>query len=79
MSKFAAIDAAILAAIKAGITGFHAINRVVVNEALALATPDRHGDKNEWRVTDRRLQALRKRGAIRHSGKNGWTLGGAQS
>lgn len=32
------------------------------------------GDKRAWRVVDRRLQALRKKGAILYTRRSGWRV-----
>ena len=40
--------------------------------ADSLATKDRHGWPEGWRLIDRRLQALRKAGRITYSRKEGW-------
>ncbi|WP_454691188.1 hypothetical protein [Achromobacter aloeverae] len=65
MSKYAQIDAAILDAIKAGRTTFAEMQTSGLMVILApVCTVDRYGDSQEWRVLDRRLQALRKAGRI---------------
>ncbi len=71
---YTAFDAELLAQIKAG------RNRMALLDAhkplLEMAKPFcnllagyRHSTQPEWRIIDRRLQALRKKGLIRHDGK----------
>lgn len=58
-NRFDNLDAAILKAIDAGLTTYWAISQRVQE----LAKP--HTQRPDWsRVVDRRLQALRKKGAI---------------
>lgn len=52
---------------------FFPLSVLVRKEADALAKSDRRGDIEGWRVVDRRLQALRKRGSIAW-GPRGWRL-----
>lgn len=62
MSRYAELDAAILSAIQGGRKDFTSI---AWNDAVdALAKPHARQMTQVFRVVDRRLQALRKRGAI---------------
>lgn len=64
--RYAGLDAALLAAIRAGADTFGALlaHDTLLREATALASADRWGQKNGDRVIDRRLQALRKAGKL---------------
>lgn len=42
--------------------------------AKALAKPNRYGGVDDWRVTDRRLQALRKAGKLTFDRNAGWRI-----
>lgn len=69
---YTALDAAITARIKDGWTTFWQINaRGVSREARLIAQAE---DKSDvWRIVDRRLQALRKKGVIEFIGcPRGW-------
>ncbi len=76
MTKFALIDALILKRLAQGSLRFISIayNREISMEAEKLAIPDRIGKTQGFRVVDRRLQALRKAGAIKFNSKTGWSL-----
>lgn len=65
MSQFTDLDNAIVATVAAGVTTFAAINERVKN----LAAPFGKGAHDTFRVTDRRLQALRKRGRLEFTSK----------
>lgn len=73
MSKpdYTEFDAELLAHIKSG-------NKRA--QLLKMAEPFCTKDTPDWRILDRRLQALRKKGVIRHSTARGWEIveGGAQ-
>lgn len=68
MNQYDALDAEILDAIDKGVRTFTAIH----NRVEALTKP--HSLRNHFRVTDRRLQALRKRGLVRFRDKE-WHIG----
>lgn len=78
MSKpdYTALDAAILAAIKEKQPAmFHvfAYDGDVNANSLALVHTEKNGDS--WRVTDRRLQALRRAGQVHYQRKpEGWVI-----
>lgn len=57
------LDKKIIEAVKAGKTQFHRLSEF-------LAVPGRNG----FRVVDRRLQALRKKGALKYDRKSGWSV-----
>lgn len=65
--RFAGLDAALLAAIKAGAVTFGALlaQEPLLRDATALASADRWGQRNGDRVIDRRLQALRRAGKLK--------------
>jgi hypothetical protein len=69
MSVYAEIDEAILVVIRGGCEDFNEIHmsKRVHPLAQALAKPSRYGRTEPFRVTDRRLQALRKAGRIVYS------------
>lgn len=70
MSKYEKLDCMLLAGVKSGLTTFAQLQRSdILAEADAIATPNRYGDGEGWRVIDRRLQALRKAGKIRFTSK----------
>ncbi|MFA7557199.1 MAG: hypothetical protein WCZ20_05300 [Hydrogenophaga sp.] len=71
MSKYAEIDDLILKAIGAGRNTFCALlSGPAVRQAAAAAD----SQAEDWRVVDRRLQALRKKGAITYIRAAGWSL-----
>lgn len=63
-ADYTELDAAILHELSASRLTAATICARVVRISEPLATPDRWGDRAGWRVVDRRLQALRKSGAI---------------
>jgi hypothetical protein len=65
MKPFEKLDAAIVKAIESGKNKFYIITAAVEPLALPLALG---GPQHAYRVVDRRLQALRKRGLIAYSG-----------
>ena len=65
------LDNAILTAIAGGTRSFYLINAAVEH----LAKPHGHGMHDTFRVVDRRLQALRKRGLIEFRKKE-WHMSG---
>lgn len=72
--KYAQLDAAIVQAIREGKTTFTPLTAAVDKQADALAKPDRYGQLDGWRVIDRRLQAMRRRGVLQFSHKTGWGI-----
>lgn len=67
MSKYTEFDELLIQSIKAGRNTFTTMQtREMINRATPLAPVDRFGARNEFRVFDRRLQALRKAGKIRY-------------
>jgi len=73
-TDYTALDAEILAALKGGSRKFDSLAHMVRATADCLTVPDRFGHLTGWRVVDRRLQALRKRGLIVVDRKTGWSL-----
>ncbi len=72
LSMYEEFDAELLAKIESGKSSFTAICGGELQEkADRLAKPTRFNDKNGWRLIDRRLQALRKKGLI-VSRKGAW-------
>ena len=69
MSKYDRLDAVIIAAIREGRRPLYA--RTVSAEASQLAA---ESGREEFRVIDGRLQALRKAGHIEHDTKHGWRI-----
>lgn len=78
MSKpdYAAFDAELLSQIRAGRNRMHVLDCCATLAALAKPICDKANEGKskwnhvpEWRIIDRRLQALRKSGKIRHDGK----------
>jgi hypothetical protein len=75
VNKFTLIDALILAKCKTPQT-FNVISRneAIDAEAERLAKPyGLMGYTFPWRLIDRRLQALRKRGLLKYNRKTGWS------
>ncbi|SFQ46618.1 hypothetical protein SAMN05216229_12351 [Geopseudomonas sagittaria] len=74
MSKpdYSQFDATLLDAIRVGKTSFAQLTNH--KPLMALARPFCAGtDTPEWRIVDRRLQALRKAGKIKHASQL-WTI-----
>lgn len=74
-NEYKELDAALLAAIRAGVSAFSAL----------LADPPVHAETSRmalwhggdaFRYADRRLQALRKAGAIQYARSTGWVTAG---
>ncbi|PRH42025.1 MULTISPECIES: hypothetical protein [Burkholderia] len=83
MTKYEKLDAMIFASIGHVPKRFVSINAGPVrieSERIAKddATPRTRGEVVGWRIVDRRLQALRKAGKIRATGK-GWVRAGEES
>lgn len=73
-TDYSAFDADLIAVIRSGVSNFTSLSvGSLRTKADAIAKPDRYGDSAGWRVIDRRLQALRKKGALKYDRKNGWT------
>lgn len=68
---YSKLDAAILAQIAGGNCKARGLN-----SALDDLAREADRDSEEFRVIDRRLQALRKKGKIEFDTKNGWSLKG---
>lgn len=75
-SKFDAFDVKLIAVIGQGKSLAHVIQGALGAEADALAGKDHWAQPTGWRLIDRRLQALRKRGRITFSSKAGWRVVG---
>jgi hypothetical protein len=71
MNQYEEIDAAILKSIESGKNLFHAISLDVTNVTHPLAEAT---GAEEWRIVDRRLQSLRKKGKISYSRADGWEI-----
>lgn len=69
MAKYDELDALILNDIGAGPTPFHEFAYGMTMQSTCL--PFAINSDETWRVVDRRLQALRKKGLIASTGK-GW-------
>ena len=68
MNDYTELDAAIVAQIKAGRGSFTAMSAALCDAAAPfIQNPRTQIPTPVWRVVDRRLQALRKRGAITYS------------
>lgn len=67
MSKYQEFDAALIGHIRAGRNRMSALD--AQSDLHKLATPHCDSRTPAWRIIDRRLQALRKAGAIAHDGK----------
>ena len=76
MSQYAVLDALILAVAKDGFESGAWVSKDVVIESRRIA---RDTYRHPSRVTDGRLQSLRKRGLIAYTPRGGWKLskGGA--
>lgn len=74
------IDALIVTAIGGGRKTFSAISSTgpVEREALLLSMDSVRARGEGWRVVDRRLQALRRKGRITYSRAEGWRVSEAQ-
>lgn len=74
-TDYAIFDNALLSAIRAGAVHFYQLNTgVILQWANEVAARDRRGDLPGWRLIDRRLQALRKRGVLTFDRKAGWRV-----
>ena len=74
MHDYTELDAAIMAQIKAGCGSFTAMTAALENAAKPFVQNPSHPRARPappWRVIDRRLQALRKRGTITYSRADG--------
>lgn len=81
MSKYDEFDAALVGAIKNGADTMSALegNKKLIALALPHCTKDPWGyETPAWRIIDRRLQALRKSGAIVFHNRR-WTATGSAS
>ena len=73
-TDYTALDAAILERLADGPQPFHTLAIVLAPVAKPFAKVDLLGHSTEWRVIDRRLQALRKSGKIKPHRTQGWSL-----
>lgn len=64
-NDYTALDAALIEHIKKEPRTFTFLQNRLHDIAEPFAVPNRYGDTDAWRVIDRRLQALRKKGVIR--------------
>jgi hypothetical protein len=71
-NKYADLDAAIVARIRAGAKRFHQINIEEVRLIAGQATPNEMRDP--YRVIDRRLQHLQHKHVIQYSRSHGWAV-----
>ncbi|KVP59306.1 hypothetical protein WJ91_12580 [Burkholderia ubonensis] len=83
MSKYQKLDALIIAAIDQTPKKFASINTGDVRQesdrlGREESRPTTFGEVVGWRIIDRRLQALRKAGKIKATGK-GWVRAGGES
>lgn len=67
MTNYAEFDASLISHIRSGKTEAMALEIHLREQAKAIDP-----GPNWWRVIDRRLQALRKRGLIEYTRKTGW-------
>lgn len=74
MTNYADLDEQIVAYVMDGRNEFWKVYEPLRKQADALATPNRRGEREGWRVIDRRLQALRKAGKLAYDRKAGWSL-----
>lgn len=74
MKDYTELDAAIVAQILAGCGSFTAMSSALADKAKPHCANGKSpfGDTPTWRVVDRRLQALRKKGVISYSRTVGW-------
>lgn len=72
--KYDRLDAEIIRVCRMQPRTFSEIRHNATVEPLALAAmaPDRHGNKDPFRLIDRRLQALRKAGKLTYSRSDNW-------
>lgn len=77
MSDYSQFDAALLAHIAAGKNTFLQLEHQT--DLKAMAEPFCNRLTPPFRIIDRRLQALRKKGQIAYSTKHGWKLVESQS
>ena len=68
--KFTQVDQLIIDQIRAGKKTFQALQA----PSVMAAAETLRADAPAWRVVDRRLQALRKRGLIEWNARNGWSI-----
>lgn len=68
MKDFSRLDKAIVERIRGGCRTFHALH-VALASVIGEASPD---ESEDWRVLERRLQSLRKKGVIAFNRAAGW-------
>jgi hypothetical protein len=74
-TDYTALDVRIIECISAGMTNAAAIELSLKDDLKAHRTRDRYGVLgSEYRVLDRRLQALRKAVKIVYAHKGGWSV-----
>lgn len=71
MTDYAEFDAALLALIGGGMRSFAALVAHLQSQAKAFCTDAK---QELFRVVDRRLQSLRKKGKVAYDTKTGWRL-----
>lgn len=79
MSRYAELDEAIVGYIARNRKNPMHSSAVGKLSAEALGRDSEHGDEKEWRLIDRRLQAIRKAGRIKYekatiNGAGGWRV-----
>ena len=73
MADYTSFDAKLLERIQRKAANFTQLSTYMNADAKAIISAQGGDDRDAFRVTDRRLQALRKRGLIKYSGKTGWS------
>lgn len=77
-NTYQGLDDAIIARLNDGLMNggatFTQLEYSLRDMANEISKPDRWGQKTGWRVIDRRLQALRKKGLIKFDRKTGWSV-----
>lgn len=72
-ADYAEFDAKLLERIRTRAANFTQLSTYMNADAQAIVSTSGDGKGDAFRVTDRRLQALRRRGLIKYSGKTGWS------
>lgn len=73
MANYKSFDAKLMERIQRKAANFTQLSTYMNADAEAIVRAQGGNDRDAFRVTDRRLQALRKRGLIKYSGKVGWS------
>lgn len=74
MADYKNFDAKLLERIQRKAANFTQLSTYMNADAEAIVRAQGGNDRDAFRVTDRRLQALRKRGLIKYAGKSGWSV-----